>query len=328
MKSRKIKIFLIILFLIGCSFGAFCIVYKLAFTNQADCSLAPNNNRFKNLLSKIPAEELLKAIDPDDSLLEVKRKMLIGKIIPNTDDSTLLNLFYGSCFLAGDKYEFNWGPQIWDQSDSVYMKVEQRLGDDTTQIIYIRGEMAITCVMHNFFNESAIILEKVENGWKIKDCYIDMQLIDYESIEIAGKFDNHFLLRYETAGIYAGGVGFGDVQYTLMPRNSFEGPSITFILSSSNGATDRCEQYSKDGKVDYVFNKKMNCLIFDYKFKRYSVNCDNTIQTNDSIYQRWYMNADTSFLGKGKPIADFGDEIGENVNLSKSEIYKRLQTKK
>ena len=268
---------------------------------------------------------------------EKKSKEIIGKIIPNTEDPVLLKLIYGSCYKADGAYVYNWGPQIWEDKDSVYMKVKERFGDDTTQIIYLRGEMAITDVMHNFYNESALILNKTKKGWKVMDGYIDRQIIDYSSVEIKKTYGNMFLIIYETSGVYAMGVQSSDVEYSLITQNNFNGPSVSFILSSSNTASNQCMTtedttacncYSYDGKDIYRYDETLKCLVFDYTFNKHTYTCNMKTEHVDHAYQTWYMNADTSFLVKGNIIKDYGNDIQEKVNLNDIEIRKRLKANK
>lgn len=266
------------------------------------------------------------------------QKIAIGTILPDLEDSTILTFLYGSCYSTEEGYTYNNGVQIWDSEDSIYMQVKERLGNDTLQIIYVRGEMAYTSVMHNFYNEAAIIARKVENGWKVINGYKDSQVIDFNSVELAGIYFDRFLLRYEIFGVYAGGVEYGSVSYTLMEPGSFDGQFVDFMLSSSNTASSQCfadtdvedyhcDCYSRSGKDTFYFDAKFNALVFDYEYNDLSGDCEMKDSISTTAKQKWYMNANNSFLANGNHLSDWGENILEEVNLKEEEIRKKLLSK-
>jgi hypothetical protein len=267
---------------------------------------------------------------------KAREKKLLGKIIPDLGDSTLLTFVYGSCRKKEGHFEYNNGVQMWDDRDSVYMRVEERIdADSSVSLVYLRGEMAITCRMHNFFNETALLCKRVGEMWKITDAYVDQTSIDYHSVELAGIFDGRMLLRYETSGIYAGGVGFGSAQYTWLKNDSLSGSSVSFITGSGNTASEQCmpevmgqcDCYERSGEVKFRFNEKWNCLVFDYAFETTDSDCKLKHSRTRKTTQRWYMSADTSFIAGGHELSEWGENILGKVSLKPDQIKKMLKVK-
>jgi len=258
-------------------------------------------------------------------------KGLIGKIVPNLMDTTLIKLVYGSFYFKNDEAVYNKGPQIWDNSDSTYMKLETSFGNDTVQIIYLRGTMAITTNMHNHYNETGLIFNKKNDQWELVDAYFDTEVIDAADLTVIDSYFGGFLVKSETNGIYAGGVEYSGVNYSIIAFNSFSGPSLSFLTASSNQASDQCipkddelnyhcDCYANEGVVKFSYNRKWNCLVFKYHFKSTQGDCNMHESSADSTDQTWYMNADTSFLARGKRITKWGEEILEEVNLTESDV--------
>jgi hypothetical protein len=232
--------------------------------------------------------------------------LLIGKILVNLEDTTLLKLVYGSYAYKDDKPYFNAGPKIWDDQDSVYVYVAERLGNDSVQVIYLRGEMAITTRMHNHFHESVLMLVKEKKGWKVADASVQGEAIDYNAVKFEGFFGRQMLLQYETFGVYAGGVDYGEKQFMLLTPGSLKGQNVRFVFASSNTASDQCfadpetnrecDCYSHDGKITYAYNQKWKCLVFDYVYNQVNMQCEGKNPKGTVLHQRLCMNADTSFL--------------------------------
>lgn len=302
------------------------------FTDKKDFSIIenqpqiPNSDSSEKITSLIQAEE----IDTPD--------IAIGTILPDLEDSTILNFLYGSYYSADGKLIYNNGVQIWDEEDSIYMQVEERLGNDSLQIIYVRGEMAYTSVMHNFYNEAALIMRKVEKGWQVINGYKDAQIIDFQSVELAGIYLDRFLLRYDIFGVYAGGIEYGSVEFTLLEPGKFEGPTVNFMRRSSNIYSeqcyddpdiedDHCDCYARYGKDTFYLDAKLNSLVFDYEYFDQSGDCDMKDSTISTTTQKWYMNSHTSFLAKGNHLSEWSERILEEVNLSAEEIKQRLLEK-
>lgn len=262
-------------------------------------------------------------------------KDIIGVTVSDLHDSTLLNLVYGSCYLRGENYCFNKGPQIWNENDSIYMKVEEGFGNDSLQIIYIRGEMAITSTMHNSFNETSLAFWKVQNGWKVIDARIDEEIIDYSAIEPVREFHSNILINYKTFGVYAGGIEYGENTYSLISSKGFNGPSVSFISTSANIASiecvpeedKECDCYSREGKVSINYNPIWKCLTFDYDYTNSTGGCSLENPQTFIYRQTWFMNNDTCLLVAGNPIEDFGQIIKDEIKLSDAEIAKYMLPK-
>lgn len=264
-------------------------------------------------------------------------KKLVGKIIRDLEDATLLRLVYGSCDITGDHATYNWGPQIWSEGDSVIMQVAERLGDENTRLIYIRGERAITAVMHNHFNETVLLLNKTNNGWRVADAVVDEEVIDFSEVELAATQNNRMLLRYSIAGTYAGGVMFASDSYSLLSPASLTGPSVSFITGSSNTASSQCfgedngndcNCYDRTGETKFSYDQSLQCFVFSYNFSNTLYDCDVKNGKTTTAKQTWYMNADTVFMGNGNEISEWGETIGRFTSISQAEIRKLLQRKK
>lgn len=277
------------------------------------------------------------AIQEAEKTTNERAEKLIGKILPDTEDSTLLCFVYGSCYNAGDHPVYNWGPQIWSEGDSVIMQVAERLGDENTQLIYIRGEQAITAVMHNFFNETALLLNKTKNGWLVSDAVVDEQVIDFSAVEQVAVQDNRFLVRYSISGTYAGGVMFASDTYNLLSRKSLTGPTVSFITGSSNTASSQCmaeengndcDCYDRTGETKFSYDKTLQCFVFHFNFANTVYECDIKNGQTTNAKQTWYMNADTAFMGSGHDISEWGEKIGKFKTLPQAEIRKLLQRDK
>lgn len=262
---------------------------------------------------------------------------LIGKILPDLEDSTLLRFVYGSCYNAGDNPMYNWGPQLWSDGDSVIMQVAERLGDENTQLIYIRGEQAITAVMHNIFNETTLLLNKTKNGWLVSDAVVDEQVIDFSAVEQVAMQDNRFLVRYSISGTYAGGVMFASDSYNLLSRKSVTGPTVSFITGSSNTASSQCmaeengndcDCYDRTGETKFSYDKTLQCFLFRFNFSNTEYECEIKNGKTTNAKQTWYMNADTAFMGSGHDISEWGEKIGNFTTLPQAEIRKLLQRDK
>lgn len=274
--------------------------------------------------------------NPEDQTDSFANAHLKGVIISNTHDSTLLKLIYGSCQKSNGQFYFNQGPQMWDNSDSVYMKVEERLGDDTTQIVFIRGVNAMTFVMHNYYTETALMIKRTNGGWVILDGYIDKSVADFAGVELTGVYHGSFLIRYETSGVYGGGLDWTDLTYSLIGQDNFSGPTIRFIISNSNTATSQCDTneysptctcYSDEGDVVFHHDSIRKCLIFEYTFLKKSYDCGRINERIEQAHQTWYMNGNTSFMGEGNPIDAGNLEIKEKIKLTEIEINQRLTKK-
>jgi hypothetical protein len=298
-------------------------IQKLNDSNSVSSFIMGNNQDTNSILK--------------DLVYPVSSEDIKGMILPNIDDTSLLTLIYGSYKEENGKKFYNWGPKIWDTNDSVYMKVCNRIGDDSFKVIYIRGEMAITAVMHDFYNETALLLYKTKKGWIVMDSYIDKEVNDFANVQLEGKYNDLFLLKYETFGVFAGGVQFGDVIYTLISSKSLKGPFIRFISSSSNTGSNECEKtenrqicdcYSLGGEVVFQYDNSLKCLVFKYNFAKSRYECGITNEHVQNANQTWYMNTDTSFLGDGNPISLFGDSIKGKIMLTDIEIIKRLNEKR
>lgn len=321
------------MFLIVCgwllSFAFSLSKNEMDFARKMEFSAKENLPEIKNSDSSAKITTLIQAdeIDTPD--------VAIGTILPDLEDSTIMNFLYGSYYEANGKLIYNNGVQIWDEEDSIYMQVEERLGNDTLQIIYVRGEMAFTSVMHNFYNEAALILRKMDNGWEVINGYKDEQVIDFHSVELAGIFFDRFLLRYEIFGVYAGGVEYGSVTYTLLEPGSFEGQFVDFMLSSSNTASAQCfsepdvedyhcDCYARSGKDTFYLDTEMKALVFDYEYYDQSGDCEMKDSTINTATQKWYMNSNNSFLAKGNRLSDWSENILEEVIFSDKQIREWL----
>jgi hypothetical protein len=268
------------------------------------------------------------------------REDLINSILPSDNDSTLLTTLYGSCYLRGKTLVFNFGPQEFYKEDSTYMKIEERLDDSLMQVVYVRGEIAITTVNHNHFNETILLLNKVDNGWKIRDAVLDERVIDYSHVEMSDTaYKNYKIIKYTRYASYASGCDYGDISYSLVSKNSLSVNEISFMFQSSNGATMQCyteegdtnavcDCYDHNGSVKFRVDKNLDCLVFEYKANLGSVDCNGKRRVITPLKQTWYMNADTVFQSKGPIVENVEYFTGKKVNLSYGRIKNALKKKK
>lgn len=271
---------------------------------------------------------------------EIERYLEIGAVLPDLEDSTLLTFIYGSCYWDGESFTFNNGPQIWDDQDSVYMKVHSVLGTDSSKIIYIIGEAAITSVMHNHYIETVVAVSLENNGWQITDGYIDGGTIDFQSPEFIGEFYGRLLIKNEFYGTYAGGVFYGEKEFVLLEKDKLDGQSVRFITGSSNGLSLQCikeegeddyhcDCYSRWGKDTLYFDSQLNALVFDYEYTNVTGDCEMENAVEEKIFQRHYMNADTCFMAAGRNIREWDNGFeGEEIKMTGEEIKKALSNKR
>jgi len=254
------------------------------------------------------------------------------------EDSTLLTFIYGSCYLKEDVFTYNNGPQIWDDADSIYMQVHSVIGNDSMKVIYIIGEAAITSVMHDHYIETVLVVCLEKNDWKITDGYIDGGSIDFETPEFIGEYFNRILIKNEFFGVYAGGVAYGEVSYTLLEKGKLTGPSVGFITQSSNGASMQCMKepdiedyhcdcYNRWGKDTLFFDDKLNALVFEYQYANITGDCEMENKMEEKTTQRHYMNADTCFMASGNYLSEWGASIEDEVKMTEEEIIKILKRK-
>ncbi len=323
-----IQLFLLLFFLASCSGSE--------KTKQRDTAAVPVMQKDTTPRDSLPPDPQspAQAKKQDEAANDAaeRGKKLIGKILPDTEDATLIRFVYGSCYNADNRAMYNWGPQIWSEGDSVIMQVAERLGDENTQLIYIRGEQAITAAMHNFYNETTLLLNKTKNGWLVADAIVDDEVIDFSAVELAAMQDNRLLVRYSISGIYAGGVMFASDSYNLLSRNSFTGPLVSFITASSNTASmgcmgegNGCDCYDRTGETKFSYDKTLQCFVFRYNFSNTEYECEIKNGKTTTAKQTWYMNADTAFMGSGNAIGEYGETIGGFTTLPQAEIRKLLQ---
>jgi hypothetical protein len=268
----------------------------------------------------------------------LRAEKLIGAVLPNLDDTTLLKLVYNSFIMLNGHVTSPLSPEGTNSDDSIYMYVEERLGDEQTQLIYFRGEISTSLYMHNHFQESSLLFEKVNNGWKIVDAMINEQSIDFESVELIGFFfHDKMLVGYSWSGVYGGGIIDSGTHYTLMSRNSMSGENLGFTLQSGNTASDNCfgdrdegaecDCYERTGDVKWTYNKKLNYLLFDYKLAITSYDCEGNNPQETKLVQTWLMSEDTTFQIKGDVMDENEILTGEKIKLQETEIQKILTRK-
>ncbi len=266
---------------------------------------------------------------------DLAAQALIGKTVPDLEDSTLLTFVYGGCMRGAEGWMYNWGPQKFDEADSVYMHVRERLGNDTLQIIYLRGELAITKRSHDFFNETALMLRKTARGWQVIDAYFDAESIDFEAVTLEATVDSRFMRKYQTSGTYSGGFSYASDEYSYLETRHLRGPSIAFTTASSNMGSDRCyadaeepdrvcECYDSEGKVQFSYNPAWQSFVFSYQLDRDEGGCELKGAKTMRARQTWYMNADTAFLANGDALGEWSEVIVGKVNLPEAKLKQLL----
>jgi hypothetical protein len=261
---------------------------------------------------------------------------LIGQSLTDLEDSTLLQLVYGSSYPTPEGHRYNWGSQLYHEDDSVYMQVAERLRNDSLQVIYLRGVYAYTTQMHNHFIESALLLAPDKFGWRVVDAYVDATVIDFAEVILLGTYLGRMLVRYSTSGIYAGGVSFGSDEYKLLETRHLRGPTACFISHRSNAMSEQCfgeaddpeyhcDCYEGSGHVEHETDQKWNAMRFSYTLETLNGDCELADPKTTFARQTWLMNRDTAFQIAGDSLSEWGERIEGRINLSERQIAARLR---
>lgn len=272
--------------------------------------------------------------DPHD----LRGKSLIGKVIPDLEDSLLLGFVYGNSTLTSNGLATDAGSETMEESESPSMEVAEQLGNDSMQLVYLRASKSVADISHNYFQETCLMLKRNPKGWQVLDAYVDAESIDFAAVDVVGEYKGSFILRYETSGVYGGGISYGSHQYRWLNPNRLQGPSIEFMVESSNGASMQCiseegvpdyhcDCYARSGTVKFNYNKALDCLVFNYHYENQLGDCEMKNARTATAEQIWYMNGDTAFQAKGPILGEWGDGITGKVNLSKAEIQRVLSGK-
>ncbi len=88
--------------------------------------------------------------------------------------------------------------------------------------------------------ETSLLLNRTGKNWKVADVSFYNDVIDYNSVKLAGIFDKHLLIKYTTEFVYIGGVEFGYFDYTFISISNLKGGHVGFVLSASNTAGYQC----------------------------------------------------------------------------------------
>ncbi|MBI3509326.1 MAG: hypothetical protein HY064_01580 [Bacteroidetes bacterium] len=164
---------------------------------------------------------------------KIKDEDLVGYILPNLDDSTLLKVMYGSYKFTDTTYWI--GSRDIEKEKKSYVSrvysnpyngmMTDRSVDDIFEInehvrvIFMSGSMSYAW-SHDFRLESAIICVKNIRGWRIADFYRDKDRIDLAKRELAGNNGNEwtFCLYYEETEHSAADTAYETVKNYKFPK--------------------------------------------------------------------------------------------------------------
>ena len=233
-----------------------------------------------------------------------------GIIIPDCADSTILLLLYGSYTIDTDGlYYFNAGPWPFEERFSIIMRPDHQYEDDSTMVVYARGQETATAANHDMYREDALILHRVDSGWIVADSYDDGFSPDFQSLHYLGTYGHgHYLMRREYGGVYGGGHLYEEVDYFMISRNSLKGPSISLEVINSDAATGRCDSnffgehntncgcHGDKGTSTYAYDSTLDCIVIRFENYATKYECMETNPITTHTTQVWYMTEDTALL--------------------------------
>ena len=254
---------------------------------------------------------------------------VIGTVINDIQDSTLLKLMYGSYFTADGGYL---SKLARSQGDTVAMKVHDRVEGDSVLIVYITG-LSGGMKNHSMYCVTELILNKIKGAWQLTDAVNNIgyedALMDYSSTKALGKYWGRLLVVGESQS------GLADqLNYSWGPRHKINEPTCELIFLLREAGGDACvgeyhnnncnDCHDLQATVDYVYDPAFRCLIFHYFVTRTAYSCDyQHPHVLSTAYQDWYMNADSCFLGRGSifnPDEAWDRITVDSVHLTDSQI--------
>ena len=261
----------------------------------------------------------------------------VGQILPNDEDSTLIKAVYGSYTKFDSIYIFRgnlrerYGPVDFD---TITMSVVENLGDDSTRLISIRGNVRDWIAMP--YAETRLLLHRVEDSWKVMDMsdnpYYPLQ---WESTKILGTYNmNYFLVVNGHLDNPNGGYAYQHTTIYLQPRDSLqEVNSISFRTYATNSGSIECgswddttkwDCFEKVGTWKCTYDSLLNCFVIDY-YANYSFIKGKT-KTIQKGHQVWYFNADTTLLASGNLSKDW-DITEKKIHLGRRTIKRIMKPK-
>lgn len=235
-----------------------------------------------------------------------------GIIIPDYEDSTvLLFLFGGYSKDTGGLYYSNLGPWPFEERDSIIMRTDQQYEDDSTMVIYARGQETATAANHDMYLEDALILHRVDSGWRVADSYDDGFSPDFQSLNYLGTYGHgHYLMRREYGGVYGGGHLYEQVDYFMISRDRLKGgPVISLEVTSADGASGSCDSarwgssqspectcHGDKGTTSYAYDSILDCIVIRFENDATTYECMETNPVTTHTIQVWYMTEDTALL--------------------------------
>lgn len=259
-----------------------------------------------------------------------------GKWLPDLSDSTLLKSLLGSYMHTGEGYVYRFCCETWSE-DSVDMKVEERFGSDSLQLIFLRGCKHIGTVMHSDYREIGLILVPENKGWRVTDSYLNDDMHDFNNKELYRVYDGMLVLKTGYFSVYGGGYGEEWEEYTIVQHRKFRN-SIWFDLGGGNGATEPCccsEEatdedkqndcgcYEASGQLSCHYDEELHCLVFEYTFSWSGYSCRMAQwRSTCSMASVTYMNADTVVTGSQEGCSD--NKPLNPIHLTQKEIRHAL----
>lgn len=257
-----------------------------------------------------------------------------GMIIPDDEDSTILMLTWGNYRWHTDGYYYaNGGPMLYNDKDSVIITTDRVYEDDSTRVIYTRGQRSYTTCCHDMYTEDEVILHKVDSGWLVSDSREEEFLPDFRTLTCLGTYGGQFyLMRLETAALYGGGHIEDYQDYFFISRDHFMGPSISLSVAHSDEMAGNCDSahvgwnqspdcgcYSDRGSTTYGYDSILDCIVIGYNEENVEYQCMQTNPKTTRTRQVWYMN------GKSMVLAVDIDSIAKGEDTSG---YVKLKWKK
>jgi hypothetical protein len=261
-----------------------------------------------------------------------------GMIIPDDEDSTILMLTCGNYSRdSSGNYSANGGAMLYNNNEQVVITTDRLYDDDSTRVIYDRGQMSSTTCCHDTYTEDAVILHRVDSGWQVSDSREAQFVPDFRSLVYLGTYGGrYYLMRRETQGVYAGGHEEGNQDYFMISRDSLNGPHIDLEVSSSDEATGLCDtglngwDHSRDcschndnGSATFGYDSTLDCIVVRLTYTSVTYQCMHTNPQTTRTTQVWYMNEDTALLAADYDSIANGEDKTGHVKL----IWKKADRK-
>jgi len=270
---------------------------------------------------------------------------LIGKLIENFEDTTLLKLVYGSYIRTKKKFfwdyseyldtpivvhRYTYGPSY--NRDTVDVEYQGVFGiSDSISVVFFNGD--VTDQMHHRYStKTELLCVKRNEKWYVKDYLFDETVIDEKEDEdgytVAAKAKGYVLLKDRTYSNYGDGVSSCTQEYVGF--RAYGNCCLKKVPGVRFEILGWCD-YGGDGsgfsiKTTYSMNfiKEWNCFKFTdtiteiitkdtVKGKEINIFSINTYYLNDKAMVTSYSYMDSACIKKTK------------VRLKKDEIKRLLQ---